>query len=290
MAAAASPRFSDGLTALAEAYDHFLLDQWGVLHDGFAPYEGVVEALASLKAAGKKLSVITNSGRTGEDNAAQLARLGIGSDLLDAVVSSGDLALDWLLREAPQRRCFAICSRGDPSPLEAAGVPLVERVEEAELIFLSGMPSEEVRVDFSAFEPWIEAGIERGLTLICANPDRHGPHGKAVLISSGTVAAAYEARGGSVISFGKPGPEIYRLAMAGFPGIPPARCVMVGDMPETDLAGAAASGIDAVWVLGGVHARDVGAASSDAERESIALDILARAGAQAAWVLPSFRL
>lgn len=283
---APEPRFLTGLRSIAADYDHFLLDQWGVLHNGVTPYEGVPEALAALHAAGKRLSVITNSGRPGAENAGRLPSYGIDPTLLDAVVSSGDVALDWLRREAPGRRCFAICSGGDSEPLAAAGVPLAERVEEAEMIYLSGMPAESDRLDMSIFEPWIEAGLARGLPLICANPDHHGPHGDQVLLSPGTLAAIYRERGGTVRSFGKPGPEIYLRAMAGFPDIPPARCAMVGDMPETDLAGAAAAGIDAVWVLGGVHARDLAAAADEAARQRIALDILAKAGTPAAWVLP----
>ena len=282
-----APRFLSGLHEVAERYDHFLLDQWGVLHNGVTPYEGVPEALAALRQAGKKLSVITNSGRPGVENAGRLPSYGIDPGLLDAVVSSGDVGLDWLQREAPGRPCFAVCSGGDSGPLKAAGINVVERVEEAELIYLSGMPAESDRLDMSIFEPWIEAGLARGLPLICANPDHHGPHGDQILLSPGTLSAIYRERGGEVQSFGKPGPEIYQRAMAGFPEIAPERCAMVGDMPETDLAGAAAAGIDAVWVLCGVHARDVSVAADEAERQRIARDILAKAGTPAAWVLPS---
>ena len=284
-----SPRFLTSLRELIEHYDHFLLDQWGVLHNGVIPYEGVPEALSALRRAGKQLSVITNSGRPGTHNAGRLPEYGIESGLIDQVISSGDVGLDWVGREAPGARCFAVCSGGDAAPLAAAGINVVERVEEAELIYLSGMPAESDRLDMSIFDPWIESGLARGLPLVCANPDHHGPHGDQILLSPGTLAAIYEERGGTVHSFGKPGPEIYQRAMAGFPEIGQRRCVMAGDMPETDLAGAAAAGIDAIWILGGVHARDVAAAKDEVQRRQIAEDILAKAGTPAAWVLPSLR-
>lgn len=286
---AETPRFIAGLREMAQDYDHFLLDQWGVLHNGERPYEGVPEALAALRGAGKKLSVITNSGRPGADNARRLGRVGLDAAMVDRIVSSGDLALDWMRREAGHRRCFAVCGGGDRGPLTEAGISLVERVEEAELIYISGMPAESDRLDLSLFEPWIRAGVARGLPLICANPDHHGPQGDRILLSPGSLAAIYEARGGRVESFGKPGATIFRQAMAGFPEIGPERCVMVGDLPETDLAGAAATGVDAAWVVGGVHARDIAAGGDEAARRGIALEILAKAGTPAAWVLPLFR-
>ncbi len=285
----ATPRFLTGLREIAADYDHILLDQWGVLHNGEVPYEGVPEALAALRRAGKRLTVITNSGRPGAQNRSRLPQFGLRPEQVDAMVSSGDVALDWLRREAPQSRCFAVCSGSDAAPLAEAGQSLAERVEEADLIYISGMPAESDRLDMAPFEPWIEAGLARGLTLVCANPDHRGPQGDRILLSPGTIAAIYEERGGRVLSFGKPGPEIFRRAMALHPEIEPARCLMIGDMPETDLAGAAASGIDGAWVLGGIHAGDLEGAADKAARQALALAILERAGTPAAWVLATLR-
>lgn len=282
------PRFVEGLDELAKAYDLFLLDQFGVLHDGRAPYPGVPAALAALRRRGKRLCVITNSGRTAAENEARMARLGLDPALLDSVVTSGDAALQWLLAEAAAVPCFPVCTGGDVTPLVEAGVRLVERVEEAELIFLGGMPGAVDEIDLDDFEPWIVEGLRRGLPMVCANPDRRGTYGDEVVPSPGAVAEIYRARGGAVREFGKPDPSIYSAALGKFPEIAPERTVMVGDMPETDLAGAVAIGVAGAWVLGGVYAQEVGLGAETRQVRARAIEILRRERATADWLLPRF--
>ena len=277
------PRFAEGLRALAEFYDLFLLDQFGVLHDGLEPYPGVAEALTALRAEGKKTAVITNSGRTAAENAARIGKLGLDTAMLDAVVTSGDAALAWMAAEAADLPCFPIGTGGAVEPLVEAGIRLVERIDDAALIYLGGLPGSADDIELQDFEPWLKAGLERGLPMVCANQDRRGPLGGRVVLSPGAVAALYSERGGDVRLFGKPDPSIFRHAMGLFPEISSKRCVMVGDMPETDLAGAAAAGIDAAWVLGGVYAAEVG--DDPGSRLDRVRSILAREGASARWAL-----
>ena len=280
-----TPRFVEGAQALVEAYDLFLLDQYGVLHDGLAAYPGAVEALRELRARGRRLCVITNSGRSAEHNAARIVALGVEEGLLDAVVTSGDAALAWLLAEAPATRCFVICLNQALNPLVGTGVPMVERIEEAELIYFGGMPGEPGELTLEDFEPWLAAGLRRNLPMVCANPDRVGPLGDRVVLSPGGVAEAYAQRGGKVLSFGKPEPAIFRQALALYPEIPPSRVLMIGDMPDTDLAGAAAAGLDSAWVTGGVFRARI--EEDPRGPEAASLEFLAAAGAKPAWVLPA---
>ncbi|TIV49328.1 MAG: TIGR01459 family HAD-type hydrolase, partial [Mesorhizobium sp.] len=82
----------DGVAALAERYDVFLLDQFGVLHDGQQPYPGAVEALSALKRAGKMVALISNSGKRAEPNERRLLKLGFEAGSWDHFVSSGEVA------------------------------------------------------------------------------------------------------------------------------------------------------------------------------------------------------
>ncbi|WP_292218771.1 TIGR01459 family HAD-type hydrolase, partial [Mesorhizobium sp.] len=81
-------RHLDGIEALAERYDVFLLDQFGVLHDGQQPYAGAVEALSALKRAGKTVVLISNSGKRAEPNERRLKKLGFEEASWDHFVSS----------------------------------------------------------------------------------------------------------------------------------------------------------------------------------------------------------
>lgn len=281
----AMPKPASGLRELAGRYDLFLLDQYGVLHDGRAPYAGVMEALKGLRRHGKQVCVLTNSGRSARHNLKRLGRLGFEPALFDHVATSGDMALEWLLRERPGTPCYPYCTPAVAACLRQAGLVLAESPEEAGLILLSTLPLPPDRMTEDTAAPVFEAGLRRGLTLVCANPDMVGPEGDRIVISPGTVAAWYRARGGSVRYFGKPDPAFVHHALSLFPGAASARSVMIGDTPETDLAGARAAGIDAVFITGGVHAE---AFTPDApgRRQEIAAGILRAAAARADWVMP----
>jgi ribonucleotide monophosphatase NagD (HAD superfamily) len=82
-----------GLREIADQFDLFLVDQYGVLHDGIAPCPGSIDGLARIAACGRKIIVLTNSGKDGATNLARLRKLGFANSHLDAIVSSGDVAL-----------------------------------------------------------------------------------------------------------------------------------------------------------------------------------------------------
>src|ERR1700704_1667098 len=81
-----------GLRDIADQFDLFLVDQYGVLHDGLAAYPGAIEGLAKLASSGRKVVVLTNSGKSAAANLARLATLGFVDSFFD-LVSSGEVAL-----------------------------------------------------------------------------------------------------------------------------------------------------------------------------------------------------
>src|SRR5215813_1070168 len=89
--AAATPiPILDGLSAVGDRYDGFILDLWGVLHDGVRPYPGVVNALQQLKRRGKRAIVLSNGPRRAASLARRTAEIGITADLYDELHSSGE--------------------------------------------------------------------------------------------------------------------------------------------------------------------------------------------------------
>ncbi len=285
MADTVAPQLVSGLRELVDRYDLFLLDQYGVLHDGEAPYPGVVEALEALRRHGKRICVLTNSGRSSDYNVLRLAQLGLDEALFDRVATSGDMALDWLLLNRPGARCFPFAPAAVAPALEAAGLPLAESPDEADIILLNSLPLPPEEMTEAAMEPVFEASLRRGLLLVCANPDLVGPRGDRLVISPGTVAGWYRARGGEVLMFGKPEPDFFHYALSLCPESRVERSVMIGDTPATDLAGAGAVGIDGAFVTGGIHAAAFAGAAPEKHLE-IAERLLREAKAQAAWLLP----
>ncbi len=243
------------LSALAERYEVFLLDQYGVLHDGVQPYPGVIDALQRLKAAGKRSVLLSNSGRRALENGERLTRLGLGGDLFDQIVTSGEVAWNLLaeggLEVAENARCLLLSRGGDRSAL--AGLPLEETNDatEADVVLLSGSNGE--RMSLADYEAILAPAAAAGRPCLCTNPDKVMlvPGGKT--FGAGRIAELYQSLGGQVTWIGKPYPEIYRFALGKLGDPPSASVVAIGDSLEHDVAGAKTMGCSAALVLSGIH-------------------------------------
>ena len=58
----------EGLRAIADRFDAVLVDQYGVLHDGRRAFPGAADCLRALRAAGKRIAVVSNSGKRAGPN------------------------------------------------------------------------------------------------------------------------------------------------------------------------------------------------------------------------------
>src|SRR5688572_15752674 len=74
-----------GMSAVLDRYDGFILDIWGVLHDGRRPYAGVLDCLARLRDAGKRTCLLSNAPRRNDVVVVALERMGIGRHCYDLV-------------------------------------------------------------------------------------------------------------------------------------------------------------------------------------------------------------
>jgi HAD superfamily hydrolase (TIGR01459 family) len=260
-------RLVDGLAALAVRYDGFLLDQFGVLHDGTAVYPGVIACLEALKATGKRVVILCNSGTRQEANIVRLARLGIPADLYQDFVTSGEVTRD-LLTQAPAElhpagraegplRCLPLLD-GPAERAILAGLAVTEAadVEEADFLLLASFGRTPPPRD--AFDDVLAEARARGLALLCANPDVRGFRPEGLIPAPGAFAADYEAAGGKVIYIGKPHPLIYRHVLAALAPLPASRMVAVGDSLAHDIAGAQGVGLAAALVIEGIHREELG--------------------------------
>jgi HAD superfamily hydrolase (TIGR01459 family) len=237
-------------TDLLPFCDAFLLDQFGTLHDGTAPYPGVADALRAMRTAGRKLAMLSNSGKRSAENAARLARLGLPAHLFDAVVTSGEvgrglLAAGRIGAARGARRCLLLERHGDGSLL--AGLNLVPGpAAAAELVVIAGSEGERRTLDAYAAElaPLARAGIP----ALCLNPDRVMLTRRGLTFGAGQIAERYEGLGGSVTWIGKPYPDVYAATLAALGNPPPARVAAIGDSVEHDVAGARAAGC-AAWLV-----------------------------------------
>ncbi|WP_298943043.1 hypothetical protein [uncultured Psychromonas sp.] len=71
----------NGLKDIIDNFDTFILDQWGVLHNGGDAFPEAIEALHFLKSQNKKVVILSNSGKTGSFSYGRLKDSGITRDL-----------------------------------------------------------------------------------------------------------------------------------------------------------------------------------------------------------------
>lgn len=247
-----------GFREIAAEYDGFVCDLWGVVHDGVEPLPGAPDCLRAIEAAGKRVVLLTNAPRRADKIVAQLDRMGIGPSLYDGVMSSGE-AVHLMLRDRPDAwwraigtRMFYIGPDRDLAVVAGLGIERVDDPADASFVLNTGPDHLEDPAALPSYEGVLTACRAAGLPMICANPDLEVIRGGVRVLCAGALAARYETMSGDVRSLGKPDPAIYGPVLD-LLGLPKRRVLAVGDALRTDIAGAAATGIDSCWVLGGIH-------------------------------------
>lgn len=254
-----------GLRAIAARYDGFLVDLYGVVHDGVRPFDGVVDTLRELAKAGRRVVFVTNTSRAGDVVGGTLGAMGIGRDLYASVVSSGDLTRTALLARDPAiftslpaaPRCVHLGDASFVPWLFELGLSFVDDLALADLVVASGAPRHAAALARTKAD--LAPLARRAVPLVCTNPDRVIPAASGLTVGPGAVAAAYEELGGRVLMYGKPHAPIYAAARARFGDapVPAERLLAIGDLVDTDIRGARAAGIASVLVTAtGGHASD----------------------------------
>src|SRR5215469_4923521 len=273
-----------GFAPLAERFDGFILDLWGVIHDGVNAFPHAVDCLTRLRKAGKRTLLLSNVPRPNDAAQALMQRMGIPNDLYTDILTSGE-AVRRALRCPPDlwwaelgERVFHLGPARDRGVLE--GLPLIKVAEPADAHFVLNTGPDDHRnpTEISAFEAVLQECIRHRLPMICANPDLQVVRGGLRVLCAGALALRYQELGGDVRSIGKPDPAIYQPVLERL-HLPVGRVLAVGDALHTDIAGAAGVDIAACWVLGGVHGEaladgsgryDLAAAEAAAAAEGVA--------------------
>ena len=257
-------RIIASLAQVGPQYDVLFCDLWGCLHNGRRPYAAAVAALQRFRQGGGRVCLMTNAPRPNHYVVAQLDRMGVPRDAWDEVVSSGDAAQDAMFGGAAGRAVWHVGTDKDDGfftdiPEAWQDSPEIRRVElaEAEGIVVSG-PFDEVNETPEDYRDRFLAARERGLVLLCANPDVVVDMGETRIYCAGALAEFYESLGGRALYFGKPHAPIYDRARRLMGLGPDARILAVGDGIHTDIRGAVQQGIDSLFVTGGLAADAMG--------------------------------
>ena len=268
-------RHLGGFSSLAESHDGFIVDLWGVVHDGISPYPGAVDCLLRLRAAGKRVVLLSNAPRRVRPVRAALRGMGLPDDGYDAILTSGEATRTALLERrdpwfaALGRRVLHVGPLKDRDVLEGVELDLVTDPAEADFLLNTGPDDDTGDAGPEPYLPILRECAGRGLPMLCANPDLEIVRGGRRIICAGLLSRFYEQYGGPVRSIGKPYPEVYDVVRAML-GVPRQRILAVGDALATDIAGARGAGLASCWVLGGIHAEMIGNDEGLAEAQAAA--------------------
>jgi HAD superfamily hydrolase (TIGR01459 family) len=282
----------DRLSAVADSYDGFILDLWGVLHDGVRPYPGAVDALRQLKRRAKRVAILSNGPRRAAEVAQRTGEIGIGVELYDVLHSSGEET--WRLlkeRDDPSfaalgRRVCPLMPGRDRKLLDGLDLVTVSAPADAEFILVTGLSDAADTV--AGYEPLLAAGAALGRPMVCANPDLEVIRDGVRELCAGALALRYEALGGAVHYVGKPHPAVYRRCLAALAGIASSRLLAVGDSLRTDIAGARGVGIDSLLVTSGIHAAELAGGGGPAPDPARLAAACAKAGERPTYAIPGF--
>ena len=248
------------LDDLLTRYRYFLIDQFGVLHNGRTPYAGAAAALQKINESDAQAIIISNSGKRSAVNEQRMATLGFPRHSYHAMITSGETA--WhRLHEMMQTgaiktgtRCYLLSNDGDTSSIDGLGLYPTDQIDDADLIMLSGLrgTTEPLHKYVSLLEP----AIAKGTLCICTNPDKWALIGNDRVFGPGRVAEEYQKLGGNVMWIGKPYAQIYQYCLSQFDGFSDdqkTQVCCIGDSIEHDICGGHSAGLNTLLVRTGIY-------------------------------------
>lgn len=252
------------LSDVSDRYDALFVDLWGCVHNGVTAFPDAVAALQAYRKTGGTVVLVTNAPRPRASVTTQIAKMGVPDDAWDTIATSGDSARTAMYRGAVGQKVFFIGEERDTNFFDPIGVvdePVdiqIVPLEEAEGIVCTG-PFDPM-ADVDDLRPQLLYAKQKGMKLLCANPDIVVDRGDVREWCAGAVAKLYTEMGGESLYTGKPHPPIYDLARLRLGEInrktDSASILAIGDGVLTDIQGAQGEDIDSLFISGGLAAEE----------------------------------
>lgn len=259
MSAQEQPIVIEHAGPLLAEYRVLVCDVWGVVHNGSTAYEPAGEALARFRTSGGTVVLLSNAPLPRDRVAHVLDEKRVRRDAWDIIVSSGDITRAHVA-EVGYRRLYHIGPDRDLAVFEGmaaqrTGLALADGIVCTGLI-------DDINETAESYRATLEEALSRELPLVCANPDLIVDVGGRLLPCAGVVARLYEELGGPVYWAGKPHAPAYQMALAAANALRGGEVALehvlaIGDALRTDIAGAVAFGLDALFIAQGIHREDV---------------------------------
>ena len=256
------------LKEIYNSYDTFILDQWGVMHDGVKGYLKAIKCVEKLFSENKNLIIVSNSSKRKKSSLNTLSVLGFNSDHFKEVMTSGEMIWQSLSNENYNliqnlgKNCFHICDQFNEEGKDflkgLEKYKLVENIDESDFI-LACTPFSNTKV--LDYVPILDIAIKKHIPFLCANPDFETIStpmnmNENNIFCMGAIAELYKSIGGKIFLLGKPNIDIYIESTKNIKKLKKSRILAIGDSLHHDIKGAIKFGIDSLLITStGIHHR-----------------------------------
>jgi HAD superfamily hydrolase (TIGR01459 family) len=242
------------IAGLASTCDAWIVDIWGVMHNGARAFAAAGEACRAFRASGGIVMLLSNAPRPFSAVVGHMASLGVDPAAYDGGVTSGD-ATRGLIEDFAGRPLLHIGPDRDKGLFQGLDVKIAA-AEAAQAIVCSGL-YDDTRETPDDYAELFDRLVARRLPMVCANPDLVVERGDKLVYCAGALAAVYAEKGGEVVYAGKPYLPIYERTFAAIEHVKGSpvhkeRILAIGDGLDTDLLGAHRAGLRSVLIASAV--------------------------------------
>ena len=232
------------LSDIYNNYDTFVIDLWGVVHNGMVLNPKAIEAIEQLENNSKKIVFLSNAPRPSSNVINFLLKMNMNRKYLLNVMTSGEAAMHAINKNKFGKSFFHLGPPRDTSVFEKVKDNRVD-LESCDFILCTGL-FDDHEDDLEYYRNYLKNHISK--KLVCTNPDLTVHRGTVEELCAGSVAKVFEEIGGEVVYFGKPHKEIYKMCVG-----PNEKVLAIGDNLRTDIKGANNFKIDCIFITEGVH-------------------------------------
>lgn len=250
------------LSDIVNKYDTFIIDLWGVIHDGKKTYEHATDCINKLHKLNKKIILISNSSKSNLITINKLKKLGLNIQMFTKIITSGEVVFEELRSPTFEwsknlgnkyYHLSNLLEKNKYKSFKEFDKKLVDNISSADFIIASSANPE---ISVLEYVPFLKKACERQLPFICLNPDyesveRNKYNQKSICM--GSVGKLYEDFGGKVHILGKPSKYIYEKATESIDNFKKSRTLAIGDSISHDIAGAFNFGVKNVLITSGIH-------------------------------------
>ena len=237
-----------GLKSIANQYDLFFIDLWGVVHNGINLHKKAIETLVEIDKSNKKYVLLTNAPRPNSTVKTFLKKLGMDNKILENVYTSGEAALSYLKKNHFEEIFYHIGPPRDFDLFNNFEKKKTKDIKLSSYILCTGLFDDHDN-DLNYYKNLLLNHVSK--KLICTNPDLIVHKGSVEELCAGSVAKVFEDLGGEVIYFGKPHKEVYNMCFSSN-----EKVLAIGDNLRTDIKGANNLKIDCIFITEGVHRKE----------------------------------